>query len=184
VVPPLQEWPADFDTLKAELEGASDRAAITVGASLVELALSDCLKAVLRRATSAAEAAKLFGPGGIIETFSQKISACYFLNIVSSKLRNELDTIRKIRNIAAHHLDPVTFDDQQVADLCKNLVSFTSGLKDKTNRKKFLTVVTVLTGLLIAHSIQLGRPAEGVAAADSPLKRFRLGADDGDDENS
>ena len=183
MTPPVQEWPRDYDALRAELEGSSDRAAITVGASMVELALSDCLKAVLRKATSATETARLFGPGGIAETFAQKISACYFLNIVSLKLRTELDTIRKIRNVAAHHLDPVSFDDQRVSDLCKHLVSFTSGLKDPTNKKKFVTLVTMITGLLIAHSVLLEHPAEGVAVPDNPLKRFRLGAAD-DDKNA
>jgi hypothetical protein len=157
----------DFDAFKTELENGSDRAVIVIGGSLIELGLEECLLAVLRPPISDEEKSRLFSSGGIAETFSQKISACYFLRIVSLGVRKDLDTIRKIRNLAAHHLNPISFDDQQISDLCKN-ISYSRSLTVKSNRDKFKVCVMVLAGMLFAHAATSAGTGEIRLPAEEP----------------
>lgn len=170
---PQTDWVRDVDAVRKELDGASDRAAITIGGGLVELALEQALLSVLRAPKNKDEASRLFNGGGIIETFSQKIWACYFLKVISPTARKDLDTIRKIRNIAAHHVNPISFDDQQITDLCANLPRAAKPAK-ATNRKQFVTTVLIYTGLLIAYSVL---PEKAEIGGDETVNGVGLGTD-------
>lgn len=101
--------PKDFDTVFAELETASDRATILVAGALLDHALSEVIMTRLREPPTDAGWDELWGDGGILNTFSQKIMAAYFLKIIGPETRRDFDLIRKLRNMAAHDMNPISF---------------------------------------------------------------------------
>jgi len=54
-------------------------------------------------------------------SFSSRIQACYCLQLIDLSLKNDLDYIRKIRNRFAHGQPGLSFEEQQVADWCRNI---------------------------------------------------------------
>ena len=56
-----------------------------------------------------------------LATFSARIKACYCLGLISEKTRHDLDIIRNIRNLFAHKLQDLTFDDEKVISYCNSL---------------------------------------------------------------
>lgn len=64
--------------------------------------------------------APLFKGYGPLSSFSSKIDFCYLLEVFDKEAKNNLHTIRKIRNICAHHKNVLDYNFQPIADLCKN----------------------------------------------------------------
>src|SRR5258708_2952729 len=102
--------PKDIDKIFEELKGQSDRAAISVGGSLVEYALEKCIESRFREPQEKTEQRVLFVDNGIIGTFYEKIWAAYFLKIIGAITRRDIDLIRKIRNEASHDMNPISFE--------------------------------------------------------------------------
>jgi hypothetical protein len=129
-----------------ELNGANDRAAIVVGASLVELSLEKVIKSRLREVANKDEEAKLFDDRGLFSSLSQKTLAAYFLRIIGPAVRRDLDLIRLIRNYAAHQLDEVSFETtSEIANRCGELRSVppivAEDSRSPTHRDQFLVAV-------------------------------------------
>jgi mannitol operon repressor len=53
-------------------------------------------------------------------TFSTRISATFALGLISEREFRECNTLRRIRNRFAHHVQ-ASFDMQEIRDLCQNL---------------------------------------------------------------
>jgi len=53
-------------------------------------------------------------------TLSTRIAAAAALGLISEREAKEADRLRKIRNFFAHHVH-ISFDDQNIRDLCGNL---------------------------------------------------------------
>jgi hypothetical protein len=113
--------PGDMDAIFAELNGDSDRAAISVGGSLLEHAIETCIRVQLRNAETNAEDDALVSDAGIIGTFHRKISLAYFLKIIGPKTRQDFDLIRSIRNEISQNMNPVSFEMPVIANRCQQL---------------------------------------------------------------
>ena len=105
--------------ISGELQGASDRAAAIVGASLVDESLTDALRTMLHQHSKTL--ARLFDQPGPIGTFSAKIDLGLAIGAYGERLHSDLDTIRRIRNRFAHNLSVGSFADQTCRDLAMNL---------------------------------------------------------------
>lgn len=98
-----KECEARAQRIIEELEGESDRGCVLVGASV----LSDFLEGLLRAAlTTDSHAVKqavapLFGAMGPLATFSAKTKLAYALELIPRYCFNDLEKIRRIRNLAA-----------------------------------------------------------------------------------
>ena len=141
--------PQDMNLILAELAGENDRAAITVGGSLVEHALELLLASRLRQPANKTEASFLFSDPGILGTFWEKIWAAYFMGLIGPGARRELDLVRAIRNQVAHNMNPVSFAVPEIANRCRELRMFGDAITEPQNlRMRFLATVQILAGAL------------------------------------
>ena len=65
--------PEDLTSVFEEMRGQNDRAAIIVGAAMVEYALERAIKSRVRRPRNKTEADAIFNDRGIFGAFSEKI---------------------------------------------------------------------------------------------------------------
>lgn len=101
-----------------EVKSASDRSVILFGSTLLEAAVESLLVASLHEDT---HDDLLRGSGRL--TFSQCIAVSYGIGAISADERGDLDTIRKIRNDAAHQFAGVSFGSNSISSRCSNLIT-------------------------------------------------------------
>jgi hypothetical protein len=87
------------------LTNESERGAILIGASKVEVYLEKLLDIILPSKTKAYKSRLLNYPGPL-SSFSGKIELLYAFRIIEEQVYNSLNALRKIRNEAAHTADP------------------------------------------------------------------------------
>lgn len=114
---------ADLPTIEAELYGGSDRARAVLLASFVENALTALLQAQLRPTYPSNEYRLLFGAMAPLGTFSSKTLAAYAFNWIGPGTYHDLDIIRELRNGFAHSRNSFTFETEEVAAMCKQLLA-------------------------------------------------------------
>lgn len=56
-----------------------------------------------------------------LSSFSSRISAVFAFGMIDQAMYTDLDAVRRFRNRFAHHPANMTFQDQKVTDLVKNL---------------------------------------------------------------
>jgi len=113
--------PISFTKVIDEAASESPRAAILVGGSLVEYALTELIQGSLLFPQTAEERQYRPGEREIVSTFSEKIWLAYFMGLIGPHARKDLDRIRNIRNECAHNMNPISFSEGEVAKHCKEL---------------------------------------------------------------
>ncbi|MDL0431301.1 hypothetical protein QPM17_09190 [Marinobacter sp. TBZ242] len=110
----------DQKTMEFEFSEASDRAAVIVGASLLDEMLREIL---LSHLVSDKEKnnKEIFSGNGPLSTFSSKINMSYRLGLISNKERILLHGVRSIRNEFAHKLSKADFSIDSLSQRSKNL---------------------------------------------------------------
>lgn len=112
--PHLAEFLPFLDTHNAE----SPRGAVLVSCSYLEEQLRAVIVAFL--VPGSEKNVLLEGFNAPLGSFSARIKAAHCLGLISDIERDDLDTLRKIRNEFAHnHL--INFRNQKIMDLCKNI---------------------------------------------------------------
>ena len=113
--PHLKEFFPFLDSLNKE----SERGAVLISASYLEGQLREIIAAFLCEMDASK---KILGDGfnAPLGTFAARIAAAAALALISEDEYQELETIRKIRNIFAHN-HRKTFVDQDIVGLCGNL---------------------------------------------------------------
>ncbi len=91
-----------------ELSEEGERAAVILGASRVDIALEDMIKAVLRPNPGGND--DLFEGDRPLSTFSAKITMAYRLSLIENDCERALQLIRRIRNDFAHAHERLTLD--------------------------------------------------------------------------
>ena len=146
--------------------GAERALAITVSA-LLERALEACIISALKWPTAEKEANKevkgLFYGEGPLSSFSAKIKIGYALGLYGKVVRDDLDTIREVRNAFAHSTAHIDFRTAAVAVVCSRLRLFESIMPDETTSQsqtpaaRFAVISQALTGLFLqaAHEPEL-----------------------------
>jgi hypothetical protein len=167
----------DWQGFGKEFLTESDRAAAVLGAAWLDVQLKRRIELLLVDDRKAM--APLFAGLGPLSTFSARIRVAYGLGIVSRASFADLQLIKKIRNLFAHDLHGLSFSDDEIAKLCrqlgtpKNRPSFAA--VDWNPRKWYEVTVTTF-----ANEISRGRTAQQRmrrAAADGPSnKRMKLTA--------
>ena len=90
--------PKDTGQIQKELDGESDRAAILVGAAMVDHTLERCIRSRLRMPATKTEEGMLFAESGIFGTYSKKILAAYLMRLIGKGTRRDLVLIGEMRN--------------------------------------------------------------------------------------
>jgi hypothetical protein len=105
---------------------ALDRSAAITAAAYVEHGLRKAIKCHLQRNIPTAQEKDLFdgARGGPLGSFHAKIIMAQALGIIWPSQREDLDTIRAIRNAFAHSMNPITFENETIIRLCNELYAF------------------------------------------------------------
>jgi hypothetical protein len=168
---PKRYAPKDIEPIFKELQGESDRAIITVGGSLVEYALEQCIRSRLRLPKEKTEDDVLFTDAGIIGSFYEKTWVSFFLKIIGPETRNNIDLVRKIRNEAAHNMNPVSFSGTpEIMSRCASLaISNEMGAMPAAPKDRFILATQFYSANLLLRS---GDDSAEVAAAFESLAPY------------
>jgi DNA-binding MltR family transcriptional regulator len=117
-----EESPTGLEAIEllGQLRRQSDRECAVVCVSLLEHQLEVLLLNCFVEMTSAEEK-ELFGGTAPLSTFAAKIKVAYALRLIDKTFRDDLDRVRKIRNVFAHKVKPIHFSHPDVADWCFKL---------------------------------------------------------------
>jgi DNA-binding MltR family transcriptional regulator len=100
------------------LDKKDERSIAILGGTFLEMALEHTLKAFLPE--NEKEVDRLFEYNQPLGNFSSKISLAFCLGLIDKMIKEDLNTVRKIRNKFAHDLY-ADFDDNQIKAWCNNL---------------------------------------------------------------
>ncbi len=152
---PKRYTPKDFQWIFNEINQAPDRSAIVVSGAWLESALEAAIEFRLRETENNREKGILFsGEGGLFSTFYAKIWAAYFLKIIGPKARDQIDIIRRIRNVCSHDMNPVSFQNNaEIKSRCMELTMGTLGAPPSPDqRQRFLDTSSFFTANLYMRS--------------------------------
>ncbi len=131
--------------LRDQLVQESDRGLCLLAIGRMDNVLTEFLQ--LKLLGSKTFKRDLFNNNGPLGTFSSKIKMCLAMGLISNGYYQEIEVMRKIRNIFAHSDQPITFESKEVETLCLGLKVF-AAQKGRPNRSKFIsTFLFVITGI-------------------------------------
>jgi len=167
-----------------EVKSQTDRGAAIVAAAVLESLTELVILHRLIELSSDRKDALFDRPNAPLSSFSAKIEMAYALGIIHNDARLGLHLIREVRNKFAHRIEPLAFENPEVAKLIATRASPSVKALSKPIREKFLTmfqaVAVVLYGTLAAdirikslaetheaHFLELLFRVEGVEGAAS-----------------
>ena len=127
-----------------DLEKDGPRGAALLGHALLESAMRSLLISRMMPLGKREEDA-LFSGYGPLSTMAARISVARAFNIISEEARQNLDTIRRIRNRFAHTDERIDFDDPKIVALCEKLAIPTRLPKDAVARRRLFVDMVRLT---------------------------------------
>lgn len=128
------EYPdLSFDFI-LKLTNESERGAILIGASKVEVYLEKLILAVIPSGTKSYKSRLLNYPGPL-SSFSGKIELPYAFRLIDKRVYDALNTLRKIRNEAAHSSE--LFSIQEFKEQLEKIYDFEDGFKEVTHTLAF-----------------------------------------------
>jgi hypothetical protein len=95
------------------LTNESERGAILIGTGKVEESLEKLVLTLLP-SKSKSYTNRLLNYPEALSSFAAKIELCYAFRIINQRIYNSLNTIRKIRNIAAHSSDKFSLQNKDI----------------------------------------------------------------------
>lgn len=154
----------EFTAFRKALTHESDRGCALFAAAYLDKALSELL--YLSLVTDKKIEKDLFEGTAPLSAFSARIKMAYYLGKISKECRADLDTVRGIRNDFAHHATIISFDDQSIADRCRNLQFSYHDKKDARPRAHFTSAACGI--LAMVQMTGLKSQAPQVKADDRP----------------
>ena len=156
---------------RKSLDAETDRGCALMAAAFLDTELERLLRSLLIEDEKVA--GELLGQSKAIGTFSSRIDLAFMLGLTSSLSRRDLHLVRKIRNIFGHTHLPIEFEDQSIANRCKEL---THHLRDQGDAPRKLFISAAVGLLAIIHSAMDNR--ERIVAREDPnLDRAKFEAD-------
>jgi|ERR1700683_4104405 len=141
----------DFKAFLQEFQCETDRGAALVGAALIDLRLTETLRAFMVSNNAADEL--LEGPTAPLSSFSSRIAASFALGLIDAHEKYECNTIRRVRNDFAHRAHGTTFKDAAITKLCLDLKSNLPGDRSMyIDNPRFIFVnAVILTSLALTY---------------------------------
>ncbi len=168
-----KDTPADYVSLgankevNAELVDSPDRTAGILGATILDIRLERMLRQFF--VSDEKEVAALLSnesPNSPLSSFSARARTAYCLGLISKEEFQDIDTVRAIRNICAHHMFGCSFEQPNLKAACDGFKLFTYLIDfpaTATTRVRFNIAVAVLDGLLDARSNAIGRRTAAIS---------------------
>lgn len=126
-----------------ELVDSDDRATGLIGAIGIETLLDRLLRTCF--IDSKKEVDSLLSSNNSnapLNSFYSKIKASYCLGLLSKMEYEDIQKIRDIRNIFAHHLYDCTFEQEDIKNICKNFWAVKLNMLEKnTSKSNFITTI-------------------------------------------
>ncbi len=98
---------------------------------------------------------------GALSNFAARADIAYCLGLIPPKTYQDIVQVRKIRNKFSHSHCPVSFDNQDVADMCKTLHFFTllsqTNLHNCSPRDQFLMTAIMLVNTILLKALSIER---------------------------
>jgi DNA-binding MltR family transcriptional regulator len=110
-----------MDYILTEIMNPSDRACALIVSSLLDNALISLLATQMREATEEERKPLFYGEAAFLGSFSAKIRLAYVLGLISKSQRDDLNTIKDIRNTFAHSTKFLEFSHQLISKECDSL---------------------------------------------------------------
>lgn len=141
-------------TLTAE----SDRGCALMAASYLEHLLTERLERLC------VSDEKVFARSVGRMSFANKIDVAYLINALSKEMRDELVTLRMIRNRFAHSLSPLTFEEEGIASLCKTLSLSSDAARAKVNYRSCYIQSCLSIAIVFIAEARMDQPLEELSA--------------------
>lgn len=161
----LNNQAVEFFAFRKALSKESDRGCALFAAAYLDKALSDLL--YLSLVADKQIEKDLFEGNAPLSSFSARIKLAFYLGKISKECRKDLDTIRGIRNEFAHHAQIISFDDQSIADRCRNLQF---SYHDRAHRPRGNFTAAASRILAILQTTGLNSMAPAVKPDDRPTE--------------
>lgn len=176
----IEELQKEVKVFREGLTAESDRGCALYATAYLDKALSDLLYVSVVYEPKKVDK-DLFDFNSPLGTFSSRIKMAYYLGKISKEARRDLDLLRDIRNKFAHHPSVVSFDDESVANKCRELKFSFRNNKDKPRLHFLGSVLGVLAQI---HNSMLTAQAPEAKPNDAPSEeakaqhRTNLGLDE------
>lgn len=141
----LQTQFKEYLEFKYLLKTESDRGAALFASSYIDYLLEKILR--IKMIGNKKHLDSLFTFNGALGTFSSRIAICYSMGIIPKSYYEEINTLRKIRNIFGHSPEKLDFESEKIESLIKKL-KFLPENFDRPNRTKFNRSLSFLLGAL------------------------------------
>lgn len=144
--------------LVTTLTNGSDRDAAILGGSILEELLNRLLEK--RLVKSPVFKKTIDNSNSPLSTFSYKIQMCYLMGLISKKMYDDLNIVRKIRNEFAHKIVGCSFENKDIKSSVENLAFaklplFTEWLSAASAKDQFLLHCTVIEVALVKKNCQI-----------------------------
>lgn len=108
-----------LQAMEEEFHGGPDRVIAIVGAAYLDEMLAELFRAVC--IPSQKDIDGLLRPDGVLGSNGARLNIAHGLGLINERLFSDLKTIARIRNQFAHGFASLSFDDDRIRDLCRNL---------------------------------------------------------------
>ena len=129
------------------LSPETDRGCALMAASYLDNQLTELLRQ--RLVDSPKVAADLFENSRPLATFSSRIDLTYMLGLIGPKAHRDLHLIRRIRNDFGHNPNPLSFNDDPIANRCRELYHH-GFVSSATPRRLFIQTTLGVTAMIHA----------------------------------
>lgn len=148
----IREAPLVVGELLTHIVTETDRGAIISAAAALDDALVDLLTAFLR--ANASSEKLVTGYNSPLGTFSSRIAMADALGLLTEEDFADLETIRKIRNFAAHKWQGVTFESGELRSLAHSLLKVSVSIQQagRNPRECFNCAFTILIFALFTRT--------------------------------
>ncbi|WP_372784249.1 hypothetical protein [Phenylobacterium sp.] len=108
--------PGEVDDYFVQIKAMSDREAVLAQSAFLDTFLEQALSWCMVTAPSDNRDRIFRDPGSPLGSFSARILLAEALGVVSPAMRAQLDVIRRIRNVFAHTVRPLDFENRTLAE--------------------------------------------------------------------
>ena len=115
-----------------QLIRSDDRSLAIAATAAIEQTLIRLLQKFLIPLDDKGLAETFYDQDGLLATFSRQIKMAYLLGLFPKKLRDDLDNIRRLRNVFAHWAFELKFTEPLVAEICAKLETKRPGSQPRT----------------------------------------------------
>jgi hypothetical protein len=135
-----------------QLFNTDNRTAALVGVALVDQLLVLLLQSKFIPLNDEELGDIFFGKRALLGGLAERITLCHALGLLPTDIKSDLDTMRRIRNVFAHRVQPLSFDNPLIKSECLKLQHITGDLLplyDDTPRGRYVNCALYAFGALL-----------------------------------